>query len=210
MTAPMATTLFLARHGETVWHAENRYAGVSDVGLSERGYEQARRLGRWAAQAGIAAVWTSPLGRARATAAPAAEALGAEPAVDAGLRELDFGDAEGRTLAEFAARRPDAVAAFRADPAAHPLPGGEDPAAAADRGITALRRVAAAHPGGRALVVTHNTLLRLMLCALLGVPLGRYRAALPRVRNCALTELRLDGDGAALLGYNVPPGADPA
>lgn len=200
-----ASTLYVVRHGETRWHADNRYAGVSDVELNETGREQAERLGRWAAQARLQAVWTSPLTRARATAAPAADRLGLPPVTDRDLREIDFGIAEGRTLAEFEAEHPEAVAAFRADPAAHPLPGGEDPAAAARRGIAALRRAAAAHPGGRVLVVTHSTLVRLVLCELLGIPLGRYRRVLPQVRNCALTELRLGHDTAALMSYNVSP-----
>ena len=62
------TDLVLVRHGETVWHAENRYAGVSDVALTPRGEEQAARLARWARTAGLVAVWSSPLSRARRTA----------------------------------------------------------------------------------------------------------------------------------------------
>ncbi|MFD0853182.1 phosphoglycerate mutase family protein, partial [Actinomadura adrarensis] len=44
-----STTLYLVRHGQTEWHAENRYAGISDVALTETGRDQAERLGRWAA-----------------------------------------------------------------------------------------------------------------------------------------------------------------
>ncbi|WP_165503100.1 histidine phosphatase family protein, partial [Actinomadura fibrosa] len=57
------TTLFLARHGQTEWHAENRYAGVSDIALDAEGRRQAEDLGRWAAGAAIEALWASPLGR---------------------------------------------------------------------------------------------------------------------------------------------------
>ncbi|NUT12685.1 MAG: histidine phosphatase family protein, partial [Nonomuraea sp.] len=53
------TDLVLVRHGETVWHAENRYAGTSDVDLTERGRDQAAMLAAWAAEAGLAAVWSS-------------------------------------------------------------------------------------------------------------------------------------------------------
>ncbi|GLW63375.1 hypothetical protein Arub01_16190 [Actinomadura rubrobrunea] len=195
------TTLFVARHGETVWHAENRYAGVSDVALSDTGRRQAEALGRWAERAGIEALWASPLGRARATAAPAAAALGLPLTVDADLAEVDFGSAEGRTLSELP---PDQVAAFRADPVNTPFPGAEDPREAAARGAAALRRVAAAHPGARVLVVAHNTLMRLALCELLGIPLPRYRRVFPRVRNCAVTELEVDGADVGLIAYNVP------
>jgi probable phosphoglycerate mutase len=201
----MSTTLLLARHGQTIWHAENRYAGVSDIGLTDEGRAQAEVLGRWAAVHRPDAVWTSPLSRAIATADPACRALGLAAHREPGLRECDFGVVEGRTLAEFAAEVPDAAEAFRADPVAYPFPGAEDPSAAAARGTEALHRIAAAHPGERVLVVAHNTLLRLVLCTLLSIPLGQYRRVFPRLRNVAITELRLDQHGsAALLSLNVP------
>ncbi|MBC7273166.1 MAG: histidine phosphatase family protein, partial [Streptomyces sp.] len=99
----MSTTLLLARHGQSVWHAENRYAGVSDIPLTETGRAQAEALGRWVEARPVAAVWTSPLARAVETAEPVCRALGLAAHRDAGLRECDFGVAEGRTLAEFAA-----------------------------------------------------------------------------------------------------------
>ncbi|MDH6570330.1 putative phosphoglycerate mutase [Streptomyces sp. SAI-117] len=199
------TTLLLTRHGQTIWHAENRYAGVSDIGLTDEGRAQAEALGRWAATHRPDAIWTSPLSRAIATAEPAARALGREPHREPALRECDFGVLEGRTLAEFAAEVPDAAEAFRADPVAYPFPGAENPLDAAARGTAALRRIAAAHPGERVLVVAHNTLLRLVLCTVLGIPLAEYRRVFPRLRNAAITELRLGEDGsAALLSLNVP------
>ncbi|MFJ9814677.1 histidine phosphatase family protein [Streptomyces sp. NPDC101151] len=200
----MSTTLLLARHGQTVWHAENRYAGVSDVGLTDAGRAQAEALGRWAAARPVDAIWTSPLSRAIATAEPACRALGLTPHREPGLRECDFGVVEGRTLAEFEAENPKAAQAFCADPVAHPFPGAEDPRAAAARGTAALRRIAAARPGGRVLVVAHNTLLRLVLCSLLHIPVAEYRRVLPRLRNTAVSEIRVSGEDTALLSLNVP------
>ncbi|MFE5815568.1 histidine phosphatase family protein [Streptomyces sp. NPDC056479] len=205
MSTSTGTTLLLARHGQTVWHAENRYAGVSDVALTDTGRAQAEALGRWAAAHPVDAIWTSPLSRAVATADPACRALGLTPQREPGLRECDFGVLEGRTLAEFAAEDAAAAEAFRTDPVAHPFPDAEDPAAAAERGAAALRRIAAAHPGGRVLVVAHNTLFRLVLCTLLSIPAGEYRRVFPRLRNAAITELLVKTDGsAALLSLNVP------
>lgn len=199
------TTLLLARHGQTIWHAENRYAGISDVPLTDAGRAQAEALGRWAAAHPVDAVWTSPLSRAVVTADPACRALGIAPHREPGLRECDFGVLEGRTLAEFAAEDPAAAEAFRADPVAHPFPDAENPAAAAERGAAALRRIAAAHPGERVLVVAHNTLFRLVLCTLLSIPAGEYRRVFPRLRNAAISELLMKSDGsAALLSLNVP------
>lgn len=203
MTAA-GTTLFLTRHGETVWHRENRYAGVSDIDLTPRGLHQAEALGAWAAGARLDAIVTSPLSRARRTAAPAARATGLVPVVEPDLLEVDFGIAEGRTLGELRASYPQEVAAFVEDPAAHPLPAGEDPAAAAARGATALLRLADGRPGQRVLAVAHNTLLRLVLCRLLGLPTSEYRRVLPGLRNCAITELRVTEGQVSLMAYNVP------
>lgn len=210
---PSATTLLLARHGQTVWHAENRYAGGdSDPDLTPTGVEQARLLAAFARTRGIEAVVVSPVRRAQETAAPAAAALGVETTVIEDLREVRFGIVEGRTLDEVAREEPDGaalVAGFRADPVAHPFPGAEPVADAADRCVRALRTVAAAAPGATVLVVAHNTLLRLALCVLIGVPVARYRHVFPRLDNAAVTEIRLPADPAgptALLSLNVPCG----
>lgn len=199
------THLVLVRHGETEWHAENRYAGVSDVPLTDHGVRQAGRLAAWAADAGLAAVWTSTLSRAQLTARGCAQASGAPLHVDARLRELDFGRGEGLTAGEMRDRFPDALRAFHADPVAGHLPGGEDPADAARRFTACLDDIAARHPDDRVLVVAHTTAIRLALCHLLGVPLRDYRRRFPFLRNCALTELRLTGDReVALLEFNTP------
>jgi 2,3-bisphosphoglycerate-dependent phosphoglycerate mutase len=202
-----ATELTLVRHGRTIWHAENRYAGVSDVPLDDTGREQAAALGEWARHQGFDVLVCSPVSRARITAAPAAAALGLDPEVVPGLRETDFGIAEGRTLAELRESHPEAAAAFVADPVANPFPGAEPPAAAAERAVGALRSVAERHRGANVLVVAHNTLLRLALCRWLGIPLARYRDVLPRLENAAATRLRVPADPArppALLALNVP------
>ncbi|GLX01511.1 histidine phosphatase family protein [Microtetraspora sp. NBRC 16547] len=198
------TNLVLTRHGETVWHAENRYAGATDIELTPRGIAQADRLAAWTRTAKLAAVWASPLSRARVTAMACAEATGMEPRTDARLRELDFGGGEGLTSADMWERFPDARAAFEADPVASPLPGGEDPREAARRFVDCLEDIAGAHPGERVLVVAHTTAIRLALCYLIGVPLGEYRRLFPRLDNCAITEIRLRDGKAAILQLNSP------
>lgn len=201
----MTSVIHLARHGETVWHAENRYAGVSDVALTDRGREQAQALGRWATAHGPLSVHSSDLSRARITAAPAAQALGVELQVHPLLREVDFGDGEGLTRAEMAERFPDDLARFLDRPAVSPLPGGEPGHAAVERALPALRALAS-QSETPALVVMHSTLLRLVLCTLVGIDPNRYRHVMPKVRNVAVTTLELakDGRSAALLGFNVP------
>jgi probable phosphoglycerate mutase len=198
------TRLVLVRHGETVWHAENRYAGISDVALTPRGLAQARRLAQWAGTAGLAAVWTSPLTRARQTAEACAEMVPGPLRVDARLRELDFGRGDGLTRAEMRQRFPAAVEAFHDDPVAHHLPGGEDPAVVAQRFTDCLGEIADAHRGSRVLVVAHTTAIRLALCLLIGIPLREYRRLFPVIHNCALTEIELDADRIAVLQFNTP------
>jgi hypothetical protein len=110
------TDLFLVRHGETVWHAENRYAGVSEVELSPLGLAQAARLATWASSARLSGglvLPAGPGGRHR-------DSVRRRRACDArsmpGLRELDFGAGEGLTSRQMRERFPAAFAAFSTDP----------------------------------------------------------------------------------------------
>jgi broad specificity phosphatase PhoE len=96
------------------------------------------------------------------------------------------------------------VTAFRADPVAGAFPGAEPTEAAARRGAAALREVAAAEDGGRVLVVAHNTLIRVTLCELLGIPVRSYRTVFPRLENAAITEIGIDGGATGLHRFNLP------
>ena len=198
------TVLHLARHGETVWHAENRYAGVSDIALTSRGLDQAESLGRWAATAGLDAVYASTLSRAIKTAKPAASATGLELVTDADLDEVDFGLGEGLTRAEMAERFPDELESFLSRPAENPLPNGEQGIRAIERSRSALDRIVTAYPDGRVLVVMHSTLVRLLICSLAGIDPNAYRRVFTHVGNCALNTVRVGPDGISLLGLNVP------
>lgn len=197
--------LILVRHGETVWHAENRYAGRTDVAMTEKGAAQAKHLAEWARTAKLTAIWSSSLSRARLTAQPAADAAGLPLQIEDGLLEIDFGRGEGLTGAEMMVAFPEERAAFVRDPVTNYLPDGEDPALAAARGAEALCKIAeASGDAGRSLVVGHTTLLRLVLCRFLGIPLKRYRTVLPHLANGALTEIEINGAEVALRSLNVP------
>lgn len=199
------TDLVLVRHGETAWHADNRYAGRSDVALTDRGLAQADDLTAWARRTPPDLVLSSPLQRARRTAEPAARAAGLTVTVDERLVEVDFGRGDGLTRGEMRARFPADLDAFLAAPASSPLPGGETGADAVARARPVLAEAAAAHPDGTVLVVAHQTLLRLLLCDLLGLPLDHYRAVFPRLDNVARTVVRPASVGpAALIALNVP------
>ena len=194
--------LLLARHGQTEWHAENRYAGRTDIGLTPTGHEEARSLARRALEEGPALVLCSPLVRSEESARPSAEACGVELKVDERLREVDFGEWEGRTLREIRAEYPEAAERFEGATVEDPFPGGDSLPGAAARALAALREVSDGHPGEKVLVVAHNTLVRLVLCSILGIPLPRYRTSFPRLVNTAISEARIAGEGGAIYSIN--------
>lgn len=205
VTTPV--TMVLSRHGQSVWHAENRYAGTSDIDLTPVGRQQAQALADWAGQNRLDALYSSPVRRARESTAPVTAVTGMTATIDEDLREVHFGLAEGLTIGEVRSRYPDAAARFELDPVDGSFPGAEAPEGAAARGAAALRRIAGAHPGHTVLVVAHSTLIRLVLCRLLSIPLRNYRQSLPSLDNGSLTRIRLTGDElspCALLSYNVP------
>jgi probable phosphoglycerate mutase len=201
--------VIFVRHGETVWHAENRYAGSTDIALTERGHAQSRALADWAEQADLTAIFASPLTRSQETARESAGRTGLPVSVDPRLRELDFGIAEGLTRAEMQQRFPDYLAAFTTDPVTHHFPKGENPVEAADRYLAFLTDLQADHREGRVLVVGHSTAIRLAFCRLLGLPLRQYRRTFPFLANCALNEVVLNDGVPSLLTLNRPvtPGA---
>lgn len=197
-------TVHFARHGESIWHIENRYAGSSDIPLTDRGREQSAALASWATENEIRVIASSDLQRSAETAAPAARAVGVELTVDPRLREVSFGQAEGLTANELQTYVPQAWEGFVRAPASRPLPGGEPGAAAANRFEAALVDILS-HTAERALlVVGHTTILRLLYCKLLGVPLDNYRRAFPRLANCAVTTFEMPD---AILRQNDLSGA---
>ena len=166
------TTTVLLRHGDTQLSPEHRFSGLRDLPLSASGTRQAKAAaGRLASGAPIDAVISSPLRRAAATAAIAAGELGLTASTDDDLRETDFGDWDGFTLAEIQERWPAAAAAWRRDPEQAP-PGGESFADASHRVNRVCDRLLRQHAGQTVLVVSHITPIKIMLCRALGAPLS--------------------------------------
>ena len=165
--------IVLARHGQTAFNAERRFQGRLPVPLDATGREQAAALAERAAGHGFAALWCSPLRRARETADVVAARLRLEPREDERFAETDTGAWTGRSFAEVQAEQPEAFAAFeRADPG-FAFPGGESYVTQAERvrtGLEDVRRGALS-----VLVVCHRGVIRL---ALGGGPLPVDNAAL--------------------------------
>ncbi|MFG1907593.1 histidine phosphatase family protein [Kribbella sp. NPDC048928] len=198
----MRTTIVLARHGRTEWHHGNRYTGSTDLPIDDVGVRQAQQVKDWALGYAPDALWCSPMLRARQTIAPIAEALGLEPTLDARLREVDFGTAEGKMLGEL----PPAVAkAFELDPVRDHFPDGENPVDAADRVREVFDEIGRRHPGQKVLAVAHNTLIRLLVCRVLGLRLNDYRRLLPALGPAALVRFRWQDGTVGLEAFNVPP-----
>jgi broad specificity phosphatase PhoE len=175
--------IWLARHGETAYNAERRFQGQGQVGLSERGLEQAHELAEEAAGHGIASLWSSPLPRARQTADVVAGRLGLEIVDEPRLMETDAGDWKDRPFAEVEAEDPERFAAFIAGDPGFAFPGGESFADQQRRVVAALADI---RENGRlpALVVCHRNAIRLALEQLRG-----ERLTMDGVPNGALVAL---------------------
>jgi broad specificity phosphatase PhoE len=109
------------RHGETAPNREGLLLGRADPPLTSRGEKQAARLGEWLARERVAAVITSPLRRAIATATAIGEATGCPVEIDERLVEIHYGEWDGRPFADLP---PDLVEEWHRNPAFAP-PGGE-------------------------------------------------------------------------------------
>lgn len=196
-----ATRTILLRHGDTRLSPEHRFSGLSDEPLSPAGTRQVEAAAeRLAAGLRIDAIVSSPLPRAAVTASIVASELGMTAALDADLRETDFGAWEGLTLAEIQQQWPEVVAAWQHDPRQAP-PGGESFAATECRVNRACERILCQHQGQTVLVVSHITPIKILLCRALGVPLLTiYRFYLG---SACLNEIQWHGsDFAAVRSVN--------
>jgi probable phosphoglycerate mutase len=189
-----ACSFLLLRHGETRHSPELRFSGRGDLRLTERGVAQAqaaaRRLAAMAAARGdVAAVLTSPLARARATADVVGTALGLRPVTDDDLVETDFGVWEGLTFAEVGQRYPGELAEWLRSPRFAP-PGGESFATVAARVRRARDRLVAAYPSRAVVVVSHVTPIKILVCLALDAP------------PSALFRLHLDIGGLSIVDWH--------
>lgn len=154
------TQVYFCRHGETDWNLSHKLQGLTDIPLNDAGREQAGCIAEALGPKQLAAVWTSPLLRARDTAAAIAQAAGVELKVEERLRERNLGVMEGRTGKEVEAEFPEVWEAWRALEELPPEGRAEPEAEVISRVEAALFDLAAAHPGGAVAVVAHGAVLR--------------------------------------------------
>lgn len=162
--------LVLVRHAETEEAARGRCYGALDVGLSAGGRTQCARLAEALSGERVSAVVSSPRTRAVETAQAIAEPHGVEVRVDPDLRELDFGDLEGRTYDEIASSMPELYAAWMRQPTRVQFPGGERYADVERRALRAVETLHGELAEGAVVIVTHGGIVRAVLADVLGIP----------------------------------------
>ena len=192
---------YFARHGETVWNAERRLCGRTDVPLSDAGRRQAHLLAERLRPISFEALYTSPLQRARETAGVVGTAVVHVPTVDSRLVELSYGAWEGRTSAEVKRSDAEAFSAWEADPAVVAPPEGESGEQLIERLKPFLADVAQRHRNGNVVVVCHRTVCRLMACHTMGIPLPEYRQRIP-MENAALNIFETEGAEWRIVALN--------
>jgi broad specificity phosphatase PhoE len=172
---PMTTRVFMVRHGATVLSDEDRFAGETDVALSDEGREQARRLADRLKDDKITAIYASPLGRTVETARILAAPHNLEVQTCDGFREISHGHWEGMRRREVEEKFPNEMAEWENDPYTFAPVGGESGLAVTARALPALIDLVREHPGDNILVVSHKATIRLLLSSLLGFDPRRYR-----------------------------------
>ncbi len=164
-----ATRLILIRHGEPEADARGRCYGRLDVGLSDRGREQAAACAVALASEAVDAVYASPRRRAIESASYVAGPRGLDVRVEEALREIDFGEFEGRTYDEIARDYPDVYRLWMERPTEVAFPGGESYGEMRERVSAAVLRIRTAHGGRTVAIVSHGGTNRVVLAEALGL-----------------------------------------
>jgi broad specificity phosphatase PhoE len=184
------TTVYLARHGESDWNVERRWQGHADRPLTERGREQAELLAERLADVKLDAVYASDLRRAWETAEAVAATRGLEVVRLPELREVDVGSWSGCTRDECAERFPEAFARWRQGGSG--WDDGESYEEMGERIVEAIRTIAAEHPDGAVLVVSHGGPIRAVHAHALGVDIATHRRTGPVEPNARLSAVSVE------------------
>mgnify|MGYP002622637437 CR=1 FL=1 len=194
----MATTVFLIRHAAHGLVGNVLCGRMPAVHLDDSGRCQAALLARHLACEKLAAIYSSPLPRARETAAPIAERSGLDVRTCDALNEIDFGGWTGRSFASLEDdphwRR------WNAERDAERPPAGESMQEAQHRAVRCVERMAEAHPEAAIAAVSHADVIKAVVAAVLGLPLGAH--ARFEIAPASLTTLLLWPGGARLLRMN--------
>lgn len=186
------TKILLTRHGYVQGIEPERFRGREPLELTEHGRAQAAAVARRIADGfRVRKIYTSPMKRCVDTGAAIAKASGAAAEIYDDLNDIDYGAWQFNTLASAKTADPDLFAAWFATPQLVRFPGGESLQDVAARAGNVLRFVLARHPRDTIVLVGHDSINRVLLLQLLGLPLVAYR----RVAQspCCLNEIDVDG-----------------
>jgi broad specificity phosphatase PhoE len=190
-------TLFLVRHGQTDHSRENQLCGSLDIPLTPDGHRMAQALAEEYSHIPFKAIFASPMIRAVDTAKPLADKLKLPVHTDPGLVEISYGEWEDRAEDEVEATQPERFKAWGAHPDVVGPPGGETGYQIAARATAAIDRIRAQAPDGHVMVVSHKATLRILVCHLLGIPIGEFRRRIG-MPVCAVTAFELRPAGPLL------------
>ncbi len=195
------TRFVLVRHGQTEWNRVERFRGRADVPLNDAGLAQAEATGRRVAEEWQpAAVYASPLSRAYVTAEAISVRCGLPVAPLAGVIDIDYGEWQGLTPEEVAARWPDLLHAWYTAPQTVQVPGGESLAGLRERAMRSLCELVDRHRDETVAVVSHTVVNRVILLGILG--LGNERFWRLRQDNCAINVFDADASDFTLVTLN--------
>ncbi len=197
---PDTTRVFALRHGQTAWNADKRIQGHTDIALDATGRWQAERLAAALRSEPLAAIYSSDLQRARATAEPLARATGAPLVTDPALRERSFGTFEGQTFDEIQQRWPQDTRRWLSREPDFEPGGGESLTAFSGRCVAAASGLAARHPGAVIAFVAHGGVLDCLYRAAVGVSLSEARGW--QLGNATINRLLFNGERFSLVGWN--------
>ncbi len=172
----MSLKLYFLRHGQTSSSRDNVFCGSGlNPALTPEGEQMAKSFAEAYAKTSWQAIYASPLQRALQTAAPIGEQTGLEVRVRDDLKEIAYGAWEGKTVAQVDGEFHDDHIKWTADPAWNAPTGGETAIVIARRGLQVVEEIRENISDGNVLIVSHKATIRIILCSLLGIDVGRYR-----------------------------------
>ncbi len=197
----MSLRLLLVRHAETDWNRERRYQGWTDTPLSDAGRVQAEAAAQLLAGSKLAAVWSSPLQRARDTAAAIACPHGLRVHAADAYKEMRFGPWEGLTVDEVRARFAEPYRAWAETPQLASWAGAETLAEVRARVLAGLDELRETYPGQTVCLVAHGISSRILILEALGLGLDRLWSL--QLASTGISELEFSDDWTALHRMNT-------
>jgi probable phosphoglycerate mutase len=171
----MNLKLYFLRHGETEYSKTGGYCGDIDPELTDEGRQMAEAFAASHKNDSWRAVYASPMKRTVATAKPICDAIGITAQLRDGLKEIRYGEWEGKTNEYVQEHYKDDYLRWLAEPAWNAPTGGETAVQIANRAMPVVYEIQEKHTDGNVLIVSHKATIRIILCSLMGIELGRYR-----------------------------------